>query len=181
MWFIPQPFLVFIYFFLLLKNNKLQKKIGLLIDLTNTDRFYDAESEVKQQGIRYVKINCKGHGETPTQENTQLFLKIVENFIRQNPTSLIGVHCTHGFNRSGFLICSYLVEKLDYSIGIMLFQLYCQIQNSICLYHRLLMKKLLWTNIFCISGILSALTHTWFRKVERLNSVKIIFKWFKKV
>jgi mRNA-capping enzyme len=26
------------------------------------------------------------------------------------------VHCTHGFNRTGFLICSYLVEKLDYSI-----------------------------------------------------------------
>ena len=57
------------------------------------------------------------HGETPTEENTQLFLSIVENFIRQNPTLLIGIHCTHGFNRSGFLICSYLVEKLDYSIG----------------------------------------------------------------
>ena len=56
------------------------------------------------------------HGETPTQENTELFLNIVENFIRQNPTSIIGIHCTHGFNRSGFLICSYLVEKLDYSI-----------------------------------------------------------------
>jgi mRNA-capping enzyme len=33
-----------------------------------------------------------------------------------NPTELIGIHCTHGFNRTGFLICSYLVEKLDYSI-----------------------------------------------------------------
>lgn len=36
-------------------------KLGLIIDLTNTSRFYDAESEVKQQGIKYVKINCKGY------------------------------------------------------------------------------------------------------------------------
>lgn len=28
--------------------------------------------------------------------------------------SFIGVHCTHGFNRTGFLIVSYLVEKLDW-------------------------------------------------------------------
>lgn len=25
-----------------------------------------------------------------------------------------GVHCTHGFNRTGFLICTYLVEKMDW-------------------------------------------------------------------
>lgn len=49
---------------------------------------------------------------------TQLFINIVENFIRQNPTELIGVHCTHGFNRTGFLTCAYLVEKLDFAIDI---------------------------------------------------------------
>ncbi|KAG7246724.1 hypothetical protein CRUP_031429 [Coryphaenoides rupestris] len=27
-----------------------------------------------------------------------------------------GVHCTHGFNRTGFLICAYLVEKMDWSV-----------------------------------------------------------------
>jgi len=40
----------------------------------------------------------------------------VDNFIRKHPTEIIGVHCTHGFNRTGFLICAYLVEKLDFSI-----------------------------------------------------------------
>lgn len=114
-------------------------KIGLIIDLTNTTRFYDSESEVKQQGIKYFKINCKGfeffrkknnfipfktvlisidyrHGETPSAENAKVFINVAEAFIRQNPLDLIGVHCTHGFNRTGFLICCYLVEKLDYSI-----------------------------------------------------------------
>lgn len=34
-------------------------KIGLWIDLTNTDRFYD-KKEIEDQNIRYVKLNCKG-------------------------------------------------------------------------------------------------------------------------
>lgn len=28
--------------------------------------------------------------------------------------SSAGVHCTHGFNRTGFLMCAYLVEKMDW-------------------------------------------------------------------
>lgn len=25
---------------------------------------------------------------------------------------LIGVHCTHGLNRSGFLVCRYMIEEM---------------------------------------------------------------------
>lgn len=28
---------------------------------------------------------------------------------------MIGVHCTHGFNRTGFLICAYLIDRFDFS------------------------------------------------------------------
>ena len=28
---------------------------------------------------------------------------------------LIGVHCTHGVNRTGYLICRYLIERLDWT------------------------------------------------------------------
>lgn len=41
---------------------------------------------------------------------------MVQTFINQHPLEYVGVHCTHGFNRTGFLICAYLVENLDYSI-----------------------------------------------------------------
>ncbi|KAM3851288.1 mRNA-capping enzyme isoform 3-T3 [Vipera latastei] len=93
----------------------LKVKMGLLIDLTNTSRFYD-RSDVEKDGIVYVKLQCKGHGECPTPENTETFIRICEQFRKKNPTELIGVHCTHGFNRTGFLICAFLVEKLDWSI-----------------------------------------------------------------
>ena len=28
---------------------------------------------------------------------------------------LIGVHCTHGVNRTGYLICRYLIERLQWN------------------------------------------------------------------
>ncbi|XP_032999286.1 mRNA-capping enzyme isoform X2 [Lacerta agilis] len=93
----------------------LKVKMGLLIDLTNTTRFYD-RSDIEKDGIAYIKLQCKGHGECPTADNTETFIRICEHFNNKNPTELIGVHCTHGFNRTGFLICAFLVEKLDWSI-----------------------------------------------------------------
>ncbi|XP_056422061.1 mRNA-capping enzyme isoform X1 [Hyla sarda] len=93
----------------------LKVKMGLLIDLTNTTRFYD-RNDIEKEGIKYIKLNCKGHGECPTPENTETFIRLCERFTDRSPEELIGVHCTHGFNRTGFLICAFLVEKMDWSI-----------------------------------------------------------------
>uniref|UniRef100_A0A672JXN1 mRNA-capping enzyme n=1 Tax=Sinocyclocheilus grahami TaxID=75366 RepID=A0A672JXN1_SINGR len=73
-------------------------------------------AEIEKEGIKYVKLSCKGHGECPTAEATEMFIRLCEHFIEKTPTELIGVHCTHGFNRTGFLVCAYLVEKMDWSI-----------------------------------------------------------------
>uniref|UniRef100_A0A1A8F7H1 mRNA-capping enzyme n=1 Tax=Nothobranchius korthausae TaxID=1143690 RepID=A0A1A8F7H1_9TELE len=93
----------------------LNVKMGLLVDLTNTTRFYD-RNDIEKEGIAYVKLQCKGHGECPSTETTANFMRLCEQFIEKNPTDIIGVHCTHGFNRTGFLICAYLVEKMDWSV-----------------------------------------------------------------
>ncbi|KAM6954379.1 mRNA-capping enzyme [Aplochiton taeniatus] len=93
----------------------LKVKMGLLVDLTNTTRFYD-RNEIEKEGVKYVKLQCKGHGECPSTETTEMFIRLCEHFIEKNPTELIGLHCTHGFNRTGFLMCAYLVEKMDWSV-----------------------------------------------------------------
>ncbi|XP_046620250.1 mRNA-capping enzyme [Neodiprion virginianus] len=85
-------------------------KLGLWIDLTNTSRFYD-KREVEANGCSYLKLPCRGHGETPSEEQSQTFARVCKNFIAHNPLEIVGVHCTHGFNRTGFLIISYLVEN----------------------------------------------------------------------
>jgi len=92
-----------------------KKKIGLWIDLTKTDRYYD-QSVVEENECTYLKLACKGHGECPTQEIVDTFITLVDNFIRKKPLEIVGIHCTHGFNRTGFLIVSYLVEKADWAV-----------------------------------------------------------------
>ncbi|CAH1970958.1 unnamed protein product [Acanthoscelides obtectus] len=92
-------------------------KFGLWIDLTNTTRFYDKE-EIESYGCQYIKLQCRGHGETPSKEQTSSFIEIVHDFIANNPLECIAVHCTHGFNRTGFLIVSYLIEKMDFSLDV---------------------------------------------------------------
>ncbi|XP_052747194.1 mRNA-capping enzyme isoform X2 [Bicyclus anynana] len=92
-----------------------KRKLGLWIDLTNTSRFYD-KADIKKRDCKYVKLQCRGHGETPSKEQTQKFISEVINFIHTKPDDIIGVHCTHGFNRTGFLIVSYMIEQLDFSL-----------------------------------------------------------------
>ncbi|KAJ9574878.1 hypothetical protein L9F63_007941, partial [Diploptera punctata] len=90
-------------------------KLGLWIDLTNTSRFYN-KKDIEAQGCKYVKLKCRGHGETPSADMTKAFTEICDRFISQHPLEIIAVHCTHGFNRTGFLIVSYLVTKMDWSV-----------------------------------------------------------------
>lgn len=103
--------------FTLCKSRKI--RFGLWIDLTNTSRFYD-KRVVEEEGCKYVKLQCRGHGEAPSEDQTKTFVELVDNFIRKHPLERIAVHCTHGFNRTGFLIVAYLVEKMDCAIEIAL-------------------------------------------------------------
>ncbi|KAK2156753.1 hypothetical protein LSH36_206g04070 [Paralvinella palmiformis] len=61
-------------FFHILKNYKV--KMGLVIDLTNTTRFYDKTIIEKEHACKYVKLQCRGHGETPSVEQTKAFIQV---------------------------------------------------------------------------------------------------------
>lgn len=99
-----------------LKTKKI--KLGLVIDLTNTSRFYNKEFIEMKYECKYVKLQCIGDGKVPTVEQVRTFVQVCDSFIRRNPLEMIGIHCTHGFNRTGFLIISYLVEKMDWSVDV---------------------------------------------------------------
>ncbi|KAJ8934938.1 hypothetical protein NQ314_013097 [Rhamnusium bicolor] len=97
--------------FYLAKRNGV--KIGLWIDLTNTNRYYD-KRVVEQEGCQYIKLKCIGHGGPPSVEKTKLFISLVHEYIIKHPFDCIAVHCTHGFNRTGFLIISFLIVQLGF-------------------------------------------------------------------
>ena len=68
-----------------------QVKLGLWIDLTNTTRFYPREEVETELGIKYVKLQCRGHGETPSPEQTRVFINLCSAFIKKNPLQMIGM------------------------------------------------------------------------------------------
>ena len=60
----------------------LKVKMSLLVDLTNTSRFYD-RNDIEKEGIKYIKLQCKGHGECPTTENTETFIRLCERLMKE--------------------------------------------------------------------------------------------------
>ncbi|GFS12583.1 mRNA-capping enzyme [Elysia marginata] len=101
---------------MLMNSLKMKRmKLGLVINLCNTDRFYDSK-QFEDQDCKYVTLRCKGRSEAPTEEQTEAFMYLCEKSIREKPLDSIGIHCTHGFNRTGFLIVAYLVEKESWSV-----------------------------------------------------------------
>eukprot|EP00803_Ostreobium_quekettii_P000704 evm.model.scf_1608.1 EVM.evm.TU.scf_1608.1 scf_1608:17316-27998(-) len=92
-----------------------QRKVGLVVDLTNSTKYYGPD-EFEAWGVEYVKIRCKGRGETPPPRAMNEFMWVVNRYIYSggSPDTFILVHCTHGFNRTGFLIISAMM-RLDCS------------------------------------------------------------------
>jgi protein-tyrosine phosphatase len=79
----------------------------MIIDLTDTNKYYSAHDVPRD--VEYVKIRIKGGSQKfPAGEPHQIkrFLQSVESCGK----GYIGVHCTHGLNRTGFLVCYYLLQ-----------------------------------------------------------------------
>ncbi|XP_041666754.1 RNA/RNP complex-1-interacting phosphatase-like [Cheilinus undulatus] len=85
------------------------QELGLIIDLTFTTRYYKLQD--LPESLMFVKILTAGH-EVPSDKTILSFKRAVRNFLRENADNdkLIGVHCTHGLNRTGYLICRYLID-----------------------------------------------------------------------
>ncbi|CAJ0586807.1 unnamed protein product, partial [Mesorhabditis spiculigera] len=91
-------------------------QLGLVIDLTDTTRYYDRK-EFEGMCVDYEKIFAPGRGFVEREEVVDSFYSAVERFLsdKDNAELYIGVHCTHGVNRSGYLICRFLIEQLKWS------------------------------------------------------------------
>ncbi|KAL3536484.1 hypothetical protein ACH5RR_004945 [Cinchona calisaya] len=95
----------------------LVRKLGLVIDLTNTNRYYSLQ-DLKQDGIKHLKISCKGRDSVPENEAVNHFVYEVSQFLARHKHSkkYILVHCTHGHNRTGYMIIHYLMRTLPISV-----------------------------------------------------------------
>ncbi|XP_031734641.1 RNA/RNP complex-1-interacting phosphatase isoform X2 [Anarrhichthys ocellatus] len=89
--------------------NTEKQELGLIVDLTFTTRYYTLQDI--PESLLVLKIFTAGH-EVPSDDTILSFKRAVCRFLRDNAENdkLIGVHCTHGLNRTGYLICRYLID-----------------------------------------------------------------------
>uniref|UniRef100_A0A914EGL0 Tyrosine specific protein phosphatases domain-containing protein n=1 Tax=Acrobeloides nanus TaxID=290746 RepID=A0A914EGL0_9BILA len=92
------------------------KQLGMVINLTNTRRYYDRK-ELEGMCIEYKEILCPGRGFIEREDLVKTFCKAVERFYEEyyDKDILLGVHCSNGVNRSGYLICRYLIDSLGWN------------------------------------------------------------------
>ncbi|XP_066246147.1 RNA/RNP complex-1-interacting phosphatase isoform X2 [Euwallacea similis] len=96
---------------MLLKEQPLLKTV---VDLTNTHRYYNRQ-EFGAKGIDHVKIMVDGWGMIPPTSQIQEFFAAIDAHLAKhsnNPDALVGVHCTHGVNRTGFFVCRWMIDRL---------------------------------------------------------------------
>lgn len=89
--------------------------LGIVVDLTNTKKYYKPQP-LSELNIEYQKIFTEGHV-IPKEKVVRQFFDAVNEFLDKNMdnSKLIGVHCTHGLNRTGYMVCRYMIQLLDFS------------------------------------------------------------------
>ena len=97
-------------------------QIKAVIDISHESPVYDPKG--LEGGIEYHKLPTVSKI-PPSSEEVKDFIKLVDQLRSQLPErrsesendhALIGVHCHYGFNRTGFFICCYLVEKERFGV-----------------------------------------------------------------
>ena len=96
-------------------------KLKAVIDISHESPVYDPKG-LDEGGIQYHKFPTVSKI-PPTPEEAKDFIKLVDRLRSSSaPTDpsqeegLIGVHCHYGFNRTGFFICCYLIEREKYGV-----------------------------------------------------------------
>ncbi|KAL0880039.1 hypothetical protein ABMA27_002532 [Loxostege sticticalis] len=84
--------------------------LGAVIDLTNTARYYDPR-ELQAAGVLHKKILMPGRI-IPPEEKVIEFMDAVDEFLGKDCDYLVGIHCTHGLNRTGYMVCRYMRDRL---------------------------------------------------------------------
>jgi len=98
-----------------------KSRIRAVIDISHESPVYDPKG-LELGGIEYHKFPTVSKI-PPTIDEVREFIKLVDRLRNMTPTledgaqqRLIGVDCHYGFNRTGFFICCYLIERKGFSV-----------------------------------------------------------------
>ncbi|KAA8644660.1 RNA 5'-triphosphatase domain-containing protein [Aspergillus tanneri] len=107
-------------------SQKYHERIYAVIDISYENPVYNPAS-MEKGGIHYHKHPTVSKI-PPSPDETRDFIALVDRLMNeiterrqkpdsdQRPRPAIGVHCHYGFNRTGFLIVCYLIERCGFSV-----------------------------------------------------------------
>lgn len=84
------------------------RRVGLVIDLTNTQRYYSPQE--LPQGVRHLKLSVEGHA-LPSSKQLDHIARDIEAVFDANAQAHVVIHCTHGHNRTGYVIAHFLCSR----------------------------------------------------------------------
>jgi atypical dual specificity phosphatase len=77
----------------------------LVINLSATDKYYNAEK--KYPGVEFAHMLLRGRT-VPCDEDVEVFIAEMDDAIAKGKGVI--VHCTHGLNRTGYMLCKWLMH-----------------------------------------------------------------------
>lgn len=80
--------------------------IGMFIDLSNHDCLYAQDLPVHVE-YRHIELVAKVY---PSAKAIDLVIHTANEFWSRKPDMAVAIHCAYGFNRTGFVVCCYLIQ-----------------------------------------------------------------------
>jgi protein-tyrosine phosphatase len=95
-----------------------------IVDISHESPVYDPRG-LEKGGVRYHKFPTVSKI-PPTEDEVRMFIALIDRLVEEQKTRAekenwgsewyVGVHCHYGFNRTGYFIVCYLVEKCGYTV-----------------------------------------------------------------
>ncbi|KAG0341388.1 hypothetical protein BG004_006045 [Podila humilis] len=91
------------------------KEVGFIVDISLDAPPYQT-TDFEGTFVTYSKVPTVSKI-PPSREDVQRFIDHCKTCWQQKPGVDIAVHCHYGFNRTGFMICSFLIEEQNYTVA----------------------------------------------------------------
>ncbi|KAG8623815.1 hypothetical protein KVT40_008791 [Elsinoe batatas] len=92
--------------------------VAMVCDISHDSPVYDPKG-LEEGGIEYHKFPTVSKL-PPTVDEVRSFISLIDSLRTKlkedNVNGVIGVHCHYGFNRTGFFIIAYLIERLGFRL-----------------------------------------------------------------
>ncbi|KAF8925721.1 hypothetical protein BGZ58_000532 [Dissophora ornata] len=90
-------------------------EVGFIVDISKNEPPYRT-TDFEATSITYTKLPTASKI-PPSKEDVERFIMHCKKYWVEKPGVDIAVHCHYGFNRTGFMLCSYLIEEQHYTVS----------------------------------------------------------------